>query len=58
MEQTGTFLYVKFDESKDSYGQMSAFADTFGNFRKGNCGKLGAAGMAEKTETASMRQKQ
>lgn len=26
----GTFLYVKFDESKDSYGQMSAFADTFG----------------------------
>ncbi|MDB8710459.1 FtsX-like permease family protein [Mediterraneibacter gnavus] len=30
----GTFLYVKFDESKDIYRQMSAFADTFGISKK------------------------
>lgn len=30
----GTFLYVKFEESKDIYRQMSAFADTFGISKK------------------------
>ena len=30
----GTFLYVKFEESKDIYRQMSAFADIFGISKK------------------------
>ena len=30
----GRFLYVKFEESKDIYRQMSAFADTFGISKK------------------------
>ena len=48
MGTNGTFLYVKFEESKDIYRTDERICRLHLEFQKGNCGKLGAGGMAEK----------